>query len=250
MTNPIITNSVKSKLAFHLLSVIKFEDYLHLQQALVAELAAGSDCIRVLICEHALGLTVGRQGSHAHIRIPQAEREKQNLQTRWLPRGGGAILHSPGQLAIYPLVPLHWYGWSPGRVLGMVRDAVSLALSQVGIAALCYDGLHSVWGRTGMLAATGISVQQNVSCFGSYINVSPDMSLFGYVDTAWQLPADQSRRTMSSLMVENRKAARMANLRSAVVESFAQVFDYSDYDMHTGHPQLLPQSVFKPLSEI
>jgi lipoate-protein ligase B len=132
----------------------------------------------------------------------------------------------------------------------MVRDAVSLALGQVGITALCYDGLHSVWGRTGMLAATGISVQQNVSCFGSYINVSPDMSLFGYVDTAWQLPVDQSRRTMSSLMVENRKAARMANLRSAVVESFAQVFEYSDYDMHTGHPQLLPQSVLKPLSEI
>lgn len=250
MTNPIITHSIEPKLAFHLLSVVKFEDFLNLQQSLVAELVAGSDCIKVLICEHALALTVGRQGSHAHIRIPQAEREKQNLQTRWLPRGGGAIVHAPGQLAIYPLVPLRWYGWSPGRVSGMVRDAVSLALSQVGITALCYDGLHSVWGRTGMVAATGISVQQNVSCFGSYINVSPDMSLFGYVDTAWQLPVDQSRRTMSSLMIENRKAARMANLRSAVVESFAQVFECSDYDMHTGHPQLLPQTILNPLSGI
>ena len=76
-----------------------------------------------------------------------------------------------------------------------------------------------------------------------YINVSPAMGLFGYVDTAWQLPADQSRRTMSSLMAENSKAARMANLRSAVVESFAQVFGCSDYDMHTGHPQLSPQNV-------
>ncbi|MBT4695100.1 MAG: hypothetical protein HOB73_17320 [Planctomycetaceae bacterium] len=247
MTNPIITDSVKPKLAFHLLSVVKFEDYMNLQQALVAELAAGGDCIKVLICEHALELTVGRKGSHAHIRLAQTEREKQNLQTHWLPRGGGAILHSPGQLAVYPLVPLQWYGWSPGRLLTMVRDAVSMALSQVGIATLCYDGLHSVWGRTGMLAATGISVQRNVSCFGSYINVSPDMGLFGYVDTAWQLPTDQSRRTMSSLMAENRQAARMANLRSAVVESFAQVFDCSDYDMHTGHPQLSSRSKLKPL---
>jgi lipoyl(octanoyl) transferase len=250
MTNPITTNSVTPKLAFHLLSVVKFEDYLRLQQSLVADLAAGGDCIKVLICEHTLELTVGRKGSHAHIRIPQSAREKQNLQTHWLPRGGGAILHSPGQLAVYPLVPLQWYGWSPGRVLALVRDAVSMALSQVGIVTLCYDGLHSVWGRTGMLAATGISVQQNVSCFGSYINVSPAMGLFGYVDTAWQLPADQSRRTMSSLMAENSKAARMANLRSAVVESFAQVFDCSDYDIHTGHPQLSPPSVLKPLPEI
>jgi lipoate-protein ligase B len=122
-----------------------------------------------------------------------------------------------------------------------------MALSQVGISTLCYDGLYSVWGRTGMLAATGMSVQQNVSCFGSYINVSPDMALFGYVDTVWQVPADQSRQTMSSLMVENRQSARMANLRSAVVESFAQVFNCSDYDMHTGHPQLSPQRASKPL---
>jgi len=250
MTNPIITNSITPKLAFHLLSVVKFEDYIRLQQSLVAELAAGGDCIKVLICEHDMELTVGRQGSHAHIRIPQTERDKKNLQTHWLPRGGGAILHSPGQLAVYPLVPLQWYGWSPGRVLTMVRDAVSMALSQVGIATLCYDGLHSVWGRTGMLAATGISVQQNVSCFGSYINVSPDMGLFGYVDTAWQLPADQSRRTMSSLMAESCQAARMANLRSAVVESFAQVFDCRDYDMHTGHPRLSPLSALKSRQEI
>jgi hypothetical protein len=52
---------------------------------------------------------------------------------------------------------------------------------------------------------------------------------------------------MSSLMAENSKAARMANLRSAVVESFAQVFGCSDYDMHTGHPQLSPQNVLKSL---
>ena len=77
MTNPIITDSVKPKLAFHLLSVVKFEDYMNLQQALVAELAAGGDCIKVLICEHALELTVGRKGSHAHIRLAQTEREKQ-----------------------------------------------------------------------------------------------------------------------------------------------------------------------------
>jgi lipoyl(octanoyl) transferase len=250
MTNPITTNNVTPKLAFYLLSVVKFEDYLRLQQSLVTELAAGGDGIKVLICEHATELTVGRKGSHAHIRIPQTERDKKNLQTHWLPRGGGAILHAPGQLAVYPLVPLQWYGWSPGRVLVMVRNAVSLALSKMGVTTLCYDGLHSVWGRTGMLAATGISVQQNVSCFGSYINVSPEMDLFGYVDTAWQLPADQSRRTMSSLMAENRQAARMANLRSAVVESIAQVFDCSDYDMHTGHPQLLEQSLMKPSQEI
>jgi lipoyl(octanoyl) transferase len=247
MTNPIITTNVKPKLAFHLLSLVKFEDYIQLQQSLVAELAAGGDCIKVLICEHATELTVGRKGSHAHIRIPQTERAKQNIQIHWLPRGGGAILHSPGQLAVYPLVPLRWYGWSPGQILTMVRDAVSMALSQVGISTLCYDGLYSVWGRTGMLAATGMSVQQNVSCFGSYINVSPDMALFGYVDTVWQVPADQSRQTMSSLMVENRQSARMANLRSAVVESFAQVFNCSDYDMHTGHPQLSPQRASKPL---
>ena len=61
MTNSIITNNVTPKLAFHLLSVVTFEDYMRLQQSVVAELAAGGDCIKVLICEHAMELTVGRK---------------------------------------------------------------------------------------------------------------------------------------------------------------------------------------------
>ncbi|MCS5584040.1 MAG: hypothetical protein NZ777_11050, partial [Pseudomonadales bacterium] len=124
------------------------------------------------------------------------------------------------------------------QVLGKVRDAVSQALRQVGTTPLCYPGIHSVWGRTGMLAAMGMSIRRGVSCFGSYINVNPDMRLYGYVDTAWKLPSDQTRRTMSCLMAENRKSAKMSKLRSAVVQSLAGEFDCDDYHLHTGHPFL------------
>ena len=226
------------KMAFHFLSQVSFDDYLELQQHLVSELADGADRMTVFLCEHADVLTVGRKGSHAHLRLSQLDRDRMDLQTHWLPRGGGCILHTPGQLAVYPLIPIQRYRFSPGRLLNQVRLAVSLALEQLGITPLCYPGLHSVWGRTGMLAAMGMSIQRGVSCFGSYINVNPDMRLFGYVDSAWHLPEDQTRRTMSSLMSENQTKIRMANVRSAVVQSLAEVFACDDYHMHTGHPFL------------
>jgi len=231
-------NNPPSKMAFHLLGQVRFGDFLQLQQHLLAQYAEGVDRITVLLCEHPSVLTVGRKGSYAHMRLTQLESEKSGLETHWLPRGGGCILHTAGQLAVYPLIPAYEYDLSVGQVLGKIRDSVSQALRQLGIRPLCYQGIYSVWGRTGMLAATGMSIRRGVSCFGSYINVNPDMRRYGYVDTAWKLPTDQTRRTMSCLMAENRKSAKMSKLRSAVVQSLAGEFDCDDYHLHTGHPYL------------
>ena len=79
---------------------------------------------------------------------------------------------------------------------------------------------------------------RGVSCFGTYLNVEPEMRDYGFVDSVTRIPVDQSRRTMSSLLSERRQVVRMAEVRSAMVQSFADVFECDDYHMHTGHPML------------
>ena len=61
---------------------------------------------------------------------------------------------------------------------------------------------------------------------------------YGFIDAVTQLPEDQSRRTMSSLLAERRQVVRMSEVRSAMVQAFADVFECRDYHMHTGHPML------------
>jgi lipoyl(octanoyl) transferase len=228
----------ETKMAFHMLGRIPLKKYLRLQQQIVQELSYASDRIQVILCEHEPAISVGRMGSHAHIRLQSDRMKAGKLNTMWVARGGGCILHRPGQLAVYPLIPMHWYQVSPGQVLRLVRQAVTEALEELSYTPLCNDMDHHIWGRTGLLGVTAMAVRRGVSCFGNYLNVDPEMRDYGYVDTVQHLPADQSRRTMSSLLAERRQVVRMSEVRSAMVQSFADTFGCRDYHMYTGHPLL------------
>ena len=98
---------------FHLLGEIDFDDVLCLQRRLVYELStADQPRAVVLLCEHPSIITIGRAGSRGHIKLSHDELQRQQLATRWVDRTGGCILHAPGQLAVYPIVPLPQFGWT------------------------------------------------------------------------------------------------------------------------------------------
>ena len=98
----------------YLLGSVDFEACLALQQRLVYEAAGRDDGqITLLLCEHPLTITVGRQGSRADIRLGQSASWKAGgSRSRWVNRGGGCLVHAPGQLAIYPIVPLEPHGFT------------------------------------------------------------------------------------------------------------------------------------------
>ena len=74
--------------------------------------------ITVLLCEHPALISVGRTGSRGHIRLTNEQLRMRQLEVRWVSRGGGCVLHGPGQIAVYPIVPLRWHGWTVGDYCG------------------------------------------------------------------------------------------------------------------------------------
>lgn len=231
----------ESKMAFYMLGRVELSKYLRLQRQLVETQSYASDRIQVLLCEHEPVISVGRMGSHADIRLGSDRFKSGKLKSLWVARGGGCILHRPGQLAVYPLIPMNWYQVSPGKVLRLVRQAVTGALQELSYTPLDTEIDFNIWGRTGLLGVTAMAVQRGVSCFGTYLNVEPEMRDYGFIDAVKKIPADQSRGTMSSLLAERRQVVRMAEIRSAMVQSFADVFECQDYHIHTGHPLLRQQ---------
>ncbi|HEX7379706.1 MAG TPA: hypothetical protein VF278_21460, partial [Pirellulales bacterium] len=106
----------------HLLGQVEFDDCLALQQRLVYEAIGRRDGqITLLICEHPLKITVGRQGSRSHIRLSQHELKSRQIEVRWVNRGGGCLVHAPGQLAVYPIVPLEPWSLSVGEYLARLQ---------------------------------------------------------------------------------------------------------------------------------
>ena len=92
-------------------------------------------------------------------------------------RSGGCILHAPGQLAVYPIVPLRQFAWPEDEAPARFELAASKALEVVGVRAETTSHGGGLWGRTGLLAAVGISVQDGTTCHGLFINVAPAMSI-------------------------------------------------------------------------
>jgi len=223
---------------FHLMGCVDFDDCQSLQRRLAYDaLTRGDGRIAVLICEHPRLITIGRNGSRGHIRLTGTELNARQLTVRYVSRGGGAILHGPGQLAVYPIVPLDWHGWSVGEYLRRLRIALHDTLGDLKIRAQLREGSFSLAGRTGVLAAVGTSVKHGVAMQGAFVSVNPDMRDLARVEVA-------PGQTMSSILSERPAPVRMTAVRAALVAHLAAALGCERHHLHTGHPHLpdLPQS--------
>jgi lipoyl(octanoyl) transferase len=226
---------------FHLLGSIDYEDCHWLQRRLVYE-AGGHDDGRIitLLCEHPPLISVGRGGSRGHIRWSNEQLRRHGLDMRWVNRGGGCILHAPGQLAIYPIVPLAWHRWTVGEYLLRLQRAIVQTLEEFHVRGETYAPWAGVWGRSGQLAACGVAVRDWVTCHGAFLNVNPDMTNFHFVDVVDPLRTVAGQKsTMGSLFAERRQALSTAKVRASLIPHLAAAFGSARYYLATGHPLLL-----------
>jgi lipoyl(octanoyl) transferase len=216
----------------HLLGTVDFEDCLALQRRLAYDAVTRADGrVVVLICEHPPLVTIGRGGSRRHVRLTAAELDQRGLEIRYISRGGGAILHAPGQLAIYPIMPLAEQTWSVGEYMRRLHKALASLLVELHIKPALVPGSMALAGRSGILAAIGVSVRQGVTMHGAFLNVNPEMRDFGRVEVA-------AGQTMSSLLSHRALPTKMTKVQAALVTHLAEALLLERYHLHTGHPLL------------
>jgi lipoyl(octanoyl) transferase len=226
---------------YRLLGQVPFPDFLALQERLVYEAGGHQEShIVVLLCEHPDLITIGRAGSRGHIRLSDAQLRRERLGLRWVGRGGGSVLHTPGQLAVYPIAPLQALGWSVGEYLGRLQQGIVAALAELQVHGQTRPDRFGVGGRSGLLAGFGVAVRRWVTAHGVFLNVNPAMRRFAYIDTVpgTNLSAGE-KTTMGCLSAERQGAVRMSSVRSAVIAALAAAFGSEQYHLHTGHPWLV-----------
>ncbi len=213
------------------MGTVDFDVCLALQQRLVYEAGGRQDGqITLLICEHAPTITVGRHGSRLDVRLSPRTLASEGLSVRWVNRGGGSLVHAPGQLAIYPIVPLAQHAWTVGEYLSRLQSGIATALAEIGFHGQAPTGRWGLWGRTGQIVSLDVAVKNWVTYYGAYVNVSPARRMLTAVY------GDARRRTvMSSLAIERQQNVKMTRVRESLVRHLAEAFDCSRYHLHTGH---------------
>lgn len=217
-----------------LLGTVDFRRCLALQERLVYESCTqASGHIAILICEHPPIITIGRGGSREEIGLRQVQLAGRPVEMARVARGGGTMLHVPGQLAVYPIAPLDWLGWTVGQYLARLQAGMLAALKELSVDARLRPERHGVWGRSGQLVSMGVAVKDWTTLHGAQLNVLPPLHLSRYIETdsVQQTPA-------GSLYAELRRSVRMAWVRSRVARSVAEAFDCRQYHLYTSHPLL------------
>lgn len=216
-----------------MLGSIDFDSLLVLQERAVQELHhEQSDSAVLFVCEHPPLITVGREGSHNQLTGSYQDLKSSQIPVRWVNRGGGAVLHAPGQLAVYPILPLKQLGIGLHDYLTGLEQAIIDMAAEQGVAAQVQPDSAGISGRCGQFACLGAAIKSWISYYGFYINVSPDMKLLRLIDS------NRYDHRLTSLSATLTREASMSSVRESIVRNLVSRFGYRDTPIFTRHPLL------------
>lgn len=228
-------DATNTALNAYLLGCVEFDALLALQRRLVYDTGGDRDTAAVVVCDHPAGVTIGREGSRVHVRPSPEELNSREWRVRWVSRGGGAMLHLPGQVACYPILPLDTLRMSPAAYLDELQSVVVELLRDyalVGTPDADRPGV-SVNGRR--VAHVGVAVRDWVSCFGLVLNVNPDLEPFR------DIHCDGDPVPMTSIQRETPMRVRLSGVRQRLVELLAGRFGFDRVSVFHHHPVLPPK---------
>ncbi len=215
----------------YLLGTVEFETLLRFQRRLHFEISGDRRQAALVLCEHPPTITIGRQGSRTHLHLEPEELQTRSWPVRWVNRGGGCLLHVPGQIALYSILPLDRLRCSIADYVAKLADAIRDLLEDFSIHVAVRTDDRGVWAGERLLAAVGVSVRDWVTTYGAYINICPALDLFRCVTV--HADCDQP---MTSLERERRGAVRPALVRERLIEHFRARFGFGRVALFTEHP--------------
>lgn len=164
------------------LGVVPYPEAEALQYALVERVVSGGKGTGYLLAlEHPHVVTMGRSSSPANLLLPPEGLRKMGVDVVESRRGGDVTYHGPGQLVLYPILPLerlkpdlHWY-------LRALEEAGIRTLAGFGIKSGRKKGLTGVWVGEEKVMAVGVAVRRWVAFHGVALNVSGTLEGFDWI---------------------------------------------------------------------
>lgn len=237
------SNGTDSVLQVYMLGLVEFEAALALQRRLVYQVTGDRNTSALILCEHPPLITVGREGSWSHLHCGPEELQARRWRVRWVNRGGGCLLHVPGQLAVYPILPLDRFGLGLQSYVDRLGEIIQALLEDFDVRSQTRREGAGVWVGGRPIAGIGVAVRDWVSYYGFSFNVNPDLQLFRLV--RWSANHGEP---MTSLERERRGRLRPAWVRERLLEHFAARFPFSRTSLFSEHPLLTRKALSDALA--
>jgi len=211
------------------LGLVRYDDALAMQRALVEERRADRVPDLLLLLQHPPVITLGVKGDggRANIVATDARLAKLGIEVRETGRGGDVTYHGPGQVVGYPVLDLR-----PDRcdVHRYVRDLEAVMIGvcgEYGIAAGRIKGLTGAWVGADKIGAIGVRISRWITSHGFAFNVSTDLEHFTLI-----VPCGIADRGVTSLEKATGRPVPIAEVEDVLVRCFAGTFARQPVDAH------------------
>lgn len=196
----------------------------HVEEVLASRAAGAPEVGRILLVEHDPVITVSsRPGAASNLVATPELLASAGVAVERTDRGGDITYHGPGQLVAYPILDLNVLNLGLHAYMGLLEDAAIETCGRFGIPAERDPGATGVW--TGVpsakICAMGVRVRRWVSMHGLALNVTTDLSHFGFI-----VPCGLVGRGVTSLEHElgrrGQPCPSMADAKAAFAEVLQQ----------------------------
>lgn len=221
-------------LEVYMLGEVGFLEIQQLQRRIVYDLGE-QDGAALILCEHPPTISVGRSGSRAHITYDDLTLKALGIEVHWVNRGGGCVLHAPGQLAAYLAFPLGSMGVTLFEYLNRLNHAVVDVLAEFDLSGHTRPDLPGVFSGPARIATIGVAVSRDIAYHGLTLNVGPYLEIF----KAIQEPGiDQAPLRQTSMESRRQRPASMSRVRETVIRRLELAFGLEEHHIYTSHPIL------------
>ncbi len=162
------------------LGLIEYSTAYHLQQQAVKDVLSNGKNV-LFLCEHPPVFTLGRLATEDNILAASNEIQEKGATVVRIDRGGEITFHGPGQLVIYPIFDLNYFGKDLRVFMGKLEQVAIDLLQHFGIVADRIKDRRGVWVGNQKIASIGIGVRKWISFHGMAVNINTDLQFFSMI---------------------------------------------------------------------
>jgi lipoate-protein ligase B len=151
-------------------------------------------------------------------------------------RGGGVMLHLPGQVACYPILPLDVLNLAPADYVNELLETGIELLGKFNIQGVIDPDRPGIRANGRRIIHLGAAIRDRITSFGLVVNVNPDLDLFH------KIHCDGDDVPMTSIQRESNCRLRISGIRQQLVELISNRFGFDRVSIFHNHPSLWPRS--------
>jgi lipoyl(octanoyl) transferase len=204
------------------LGLVRYDDALAMQRALVEERRADRVPDLLLLLEHPPVITLGVKGDggRANVVATDDRLAELGIEIQETGRGGDVTYHGPGQIVGYPILDLRPDRCDVHRYVRDLEHVMIRVCARYGVAAGQIKGLTGTWAGAEKIGAIGVRISRWITSHGFAFNVNTDLDHFKLI-----VPCGISDRGVTSLEKVTGRPVRIDEVEDVVIECFGETFE-------------------------